>query len=703
MNGTVDDGPVVRAVQVGIESFGWVYPGFPDAGFLWPWLLSGVLLAGLIALAGIRILRWGRRFDQAAEPFPTPEWRFPAKVAAVLLPVLVWRTFFEAPSMMEAPNLYFGEMRWWDVFKLNVSYQHFPLHNLLLKTMANCGGGLHAFRTISVLAHLASLLPFYEVTRRLFPGRAAKWATILFAASPMAMYYAGMVESYAIVRLLVVAVLWLLLVKEERPGTRITPLVAIIVAGSYTHQYFLLFLVAILAALLWKAPSAPHRRYARVIGWVLVLTSPLVIFELTTLPIVRQWAPSVLANRFHRPAWQSPWMDSVHDMVSISSFQVGMWNEEVIKPLGLVILGLVAAAGAHAARYCRIPWIVFSGWILAGVAFAFGVFYHYSFTEWMGGWYPLYRHNTILTPFVALAFGYLLHRAWQRALPGRVATVLLAIVAALQVASAGRSLVVHAHADVGPAWDLVRERIQDGDALANTPWVFPTLATIRPDSVPFGGNFWNNRWFYNPGKGWVQSIFNPVDVRPELMGNILAVRRVWDFRTAYKTLGLVPDTGDFGSENFDRKFSEWKVIEHHSFDNLELRLLQAPPAPKFDGEVLEIGFATNSLCYLQSAVRSLPERWLPYTVHPADRLVVPLGERLVPNRLDLVNGADVTSIGLSLPDVLPLDDNSMSLKIARFDFGYVIPIGLLAPGPLDSVRVRYGPGDEPEVCASSPR
>lgn len=703
MNGTVDDGPVVRAVQVGIESLGSEYPGFPDAEFLWPWLLSGFTLACLIALAGVLILRWGRRFEQAAEPFPMPEWRFPAQVAAVLLPVLVWRTYFEAPSMMEAPNLYFGEMKWWDVFKLNVSYQHFPLHNLLLKTIATCGGGLHAFRAISVAAHLMSLLPFFEITRRLFPARAAKWATVLFAASPMAMYYAGMVESYAIIRLLVVAVLWLLLVKEERPGTRITPLVAVMVAGSYTHQYFLIFLVAMLAALLWKAPSSPHRRYARVIGWVLVLTSPLVIFELMTLPIVRQWAPSVLANRFHRPAWQSPWMDSVDDLVSISSFQVGMWTEEVIKPLGFVILGLVVAAGAHATRHCRIHWIAFSGWILAGLAFAFGVFYHHSFTHWMGGWYPLYRHNTILTPFVALAFGHLLHWAWSRPLPGKVATVLLAIVSAMQLASAGRSLVVHAHADVGPAWDLVRARIQDGDALANTPWVFPTLATIRPDSVPLGGNFWNNRWFFSPEKGWVLSIFNPVDVRPELMGNVLAVRRVWDFRTAYKTLGLVSDTGDFGSENFDRKFAEWTVVERHSFDMLELRLLQAPAAPKFDGDVLEIGFATNSLCYLQSAVRPLADRRIPYPVDPADRLVVPLGERHVPTRLDLVNGAEVTSIRLSLPDALPPDDPSISVKIARFDFGYVIPLGLFAPRPLDSVKVRYGPGDEPEEDANSPR
>jgi len=141
-----------------------------------------------------------------------------------------------------------------------------PLYYLLLNAWTRVtGSGDAALRLFSVAWALACI-PLLAATGRRLAGRpGAVSASVLFALSPMAVYYSTEGRMYSMLWCVVLAFVWLSTELRRRPGVATLRVlwIAASVAGLLTH-YFFLFVWATVVGFLLVRPGRLQRRYVAI-------------------------------------------------------------------------------------------------------------------------------------------------------------------------------------------------------------------------------------------------------------------------------------------------------------------------------------------------------------------------------------------------------------------------------------------------------
>ena len=220
-----------------------------------------------------------------------------------------------------------------------------PLYYLLLYGWTLIFGTTDvAVRSFSIACSLACLPLIMAIGQRLAGRRAAIVACVLFAASPLGIYYSTEARMYSLLWLCVLAIVWSSLRLQEY-GTNIGMFLFWILAsaaGFLTHYFFIFPWLAIIGYLLIKP-----RKFGRLhLLGCLVLAAALIIPWYIKLPesldnwrITKDWLK-----------WRPPdftLLGAMRDIVFqfFSGHERHLWNARRIPKLGALLLFAAAVVG----------------------------------------------------------------------------------------------------------------------------------------------------------------------------------------------------------------------------------------------------------------------------------------------------------------------------------------------------------------------
>jgi uncharacterized membrane protein YbhN (UPF0104 family) len=442
-------------------------PRLPLLRFSW--------LPGL--LADRRLLPVGRRVRRPI----TPARRDALFLAALLVGGLALRLVLARRSLWLDETITYAQVARspGEIVKLQLAGVHPPLYHLQAGlTVSLLGSSELALRTPSIAWSLVGVVAVWWWARAALSRRAARWAALLAAIAPFAVWYGSEARMYAQVFALVAlagALAWRLL---ERGGwLRATALALTMCALAYTHYFGALFAAALgLVAAVLAATRADLRKRA------LAVLACLALAALSLVP----WVLVAFLGRdatSQLPPYNRP--DPFAVIIAIVELVGGFHDYRAVGlaaatwPLALLAL-LVAVP-----RLARVPVSVGALMTLVLLPVALLVA-----ASWLGP-HSVFdpRYLTVIAPPLFLLIGALLARV-ERALPGGVRATAAAVCAGLFVALS----LIQGHDRGNPRLFQLREALRaaarataPGDALALVPQFQvtklrydPVLAYYRP-------------------------------------------------------------------------------------------------------------------------------------------------------------------------------------------------------------------------------
>jgi mannosyltransferase len=335
-----------------------------------------------------------------------------------------------------------------------------PLYYFLLHLWTDVfGTSNYAVRSLSAVLSVATLPAIWFAGRRIAGERGAWIAVLVMASSPFAVLFGSEARMYSLVMLLVT--LGYLAVRRllERPSLGRQAVVALLAGLLLYTQYWALYLVAVVGALLvwqaWRGPDPAQRHAAR--SGVVALAAGVVMF----LP----WVPTFLYQSEHTG---TPWGDPIFITASfafaIRDFAGGEHSEAYALLVVLIALTIVAVFGRAIDRYrveldvrtrpgVRGEAVVWVATLLLGGALAFvtnGTF---------AG-----RYASVLYPLFVLVVVY----GITVFADPRVRAILLAVVVIFGLGSASR-VVVGDKTQAAQVADVIRARARPGDVVLYCP------------------------------------------------------------------------------------------------------------------------------------------------------------------------------------------------------------------------------------------
>ncbi len=222
-----------------------------------------------------------------------------------------------------------------------------PLYYFMLHVWTGVFGSSNfAVRSLSGILSVAALVPMWFAGRRI-AGRSGAWiAVLVMASSPFAIQFGTEARMYSLVMLLVV--LGYLAVRRllERPSLGRQTVVALITGLLLYTQYWSLYLVAVVGALMvWQAWRGrdPDQRHAAWSGIVAIVAG-----VITFLP----WLPTFLYQSKHTG---TPWGDPIFVTASfafaVRDFAGGEHSEAYALLVVLLAVTVVAVFGITIDRY----------------------------------------------------------------------------------------------------------------------------------------------------------------------------------------------------------------------------------------------------------------------------------------------------------------------------------------------------------------
>lgn len=119
-----------------------------------------------------------------------------------------------------------------------------PFYYLILHFWMIVSGRIDEYlRILSLLPHLASVYIAYDFAKKLFPKKFAVFVALFTMFNPMLVYYAFEIRMYSFYAFFAFAVLYFFYIKNWRWYTIFA------ILGLYTHSFFLLHLISLLAFL----------------------------------------------------------------------------------------------------------------------------------------------------------------------------------------------------------------------------------------------------------------------------------------------------------------------------------------------------------------------------------------------------------------------------------------------------------------------
>src|SRR5262249_25354707 len=252
-----------------------------------------------------------------------------------------------------------------------------PLYYLLLYVWTLIlGTNDIALRLFSIVCSLACVPLLFNVARRTGGREAAFACCVLYAFSPLALYYSTEGRMYSLLWLCVLATMWASLVLQERGGRIVIYGFWIVAstAGFLTHYFFVFPWVAIVAYLLLAPGKIARARLAVCVVLIAVLILPWYINLPASLEgwrITKDWlkwqprgfnrltASGNLALQFfywHNKVWSQP---VIFEVTALILF-------------GVILVTMVWRLGIHIFDGRRLLlWLVFAGACMGPLVFDF--------------------------------------------------------------------------------------------------------------------------------------------------------------------------------------------------------------------------------------------------------------------------------------------------------------------------------------------
>jgi hypothetical protein len=335
-----------------------------------------------------------------------------------------------------------------------------PLYYFMLHVWTGVFGTSNfAVRSLSGLLSVAALLPMWFAGRRI-AGRAGAWiAVLVMASSPFAIQFGTEARMYPLVMLLVA--LGYLAVRRllERPTLGRQAAVAVLTGLLLYTQYWSLYLLAVVGALLvwqaWRSRDADQRRAA--LSGIVALVAGAITF----LP----WVPTFLYQSAHTGTpWGDPVLPTASFAFAVRDFAGGEHSEAYALLVVLLALTIVAVFGRSIDPYrieldvrthsgVRVEALVWVSALLLGGAASF-----------VAGSAFAGRYASVVFPLFVLVVAYGITVFTDV----RVRVILLAVVVAVGLASGSRN-VFDNRTQAGQVADVIRARAKPGDVVLYCP------------------------------------------------------------------------------------------------------------------------------------------------------------------------------------------------------------------------------------------
>ncbi|MDQ6852734.1 MAG: glycosyltransferase family 39 protein [Actinomycetota bacterium] len=335
-----------------------------------------------------------------------------------------------------------------------------PLYYFLLHLWTDVfGTGNYAVRSLSAVISVATLPAIWFAGRRIAGPRGAWIAVLVLASSPFGIGFGSEARMYSLVMLLVT--LGYLATRRllERPSLGRQAVVALVTGLLLYTQYWALYLVAVVGALLvWQAwrGGDPAKRHAARAG-VVALAAGVITF----LP----WVPTFLYQSQHTG---TPWGDPIFITASFAfalrDFAGGEHSEAYAVLVVLIMLTIVAVFGRAMDRYrieldvrtrpgARTEALIWAATLVLGGVLAFltrGTF---------AG-----RYASVLFPLFVLVVVYGITVFADK----RVQAIILAVLVVFDLGSASRS-VFDDRTQAAQVADVIKARARPGDVVLYCP------------------------------------------------------------------------------------------------------------------------------------------------------------------------------------------------------------------------------------------
>ena len=324
-----------------------------------------------------------------------------------------------------------------------------PLYYLLLNWWTRVAGSSDvALRLFSLLAATLAL-PFIWLIGNELVGRRVAWsATLLYAFSPVSVFYSVEGRMYSLVWLLASALAWLSLRLRQRGAQPLlaTGWMLVAVGGMLTHYFFLFAWASMILWLLWR-PGKLSR-------WAIVLMA--VVVTLTLLPwyvhvpaSLSGWRVSGrwLAEPLHWPGAVTRPFELAWSLLAGGSFWGGSPTVDLGLAVGYLALAIWIMSRGLLARVFAEDLMLLWCWVGVSVLGLVG--------------FDLVRHTSAsLVPryiLAALPAAMLLAAVGMEQLPGKLHTVFLSFV--LLAWTAGLRPIIFDRARPGAAYPALAARL----------------------------------------------------------------------------------------------------------------------------------------------------------------------------------------------------------------------------------------------------
>jgi mannosyltransferase len=225
--------------------------------------------------------RASRVFESARWVAEHPAWAIIPLGMALVAAAGLYRLGSKSLWLDEAFALALARHSWAGVWSISWGPQvagNMLLYQLLQHPWLALGSSEAAFRSLSVVFAVATVPPFYLLTRRLFGSGAAAASILLLALNAFFVQYAQEARAYSLVLFLVVVSSTLLLRAIDRPTSgRWLAYVLSAVLALYSHYFAALIILAHFVSLLARRPAVPKRVMVVVFGSIAVAAVPLLV------------------------------------------------------------------------------------------------------------------------------------------------------------------------------------------------------------------------------------------------------------------------------------------------------------------------------------------------------------------------------------------------------------------------------------------
>ncbi len=670
-------------------------PFVPDFREIIIFLCVGLVVATVIFLAGRHIVRYGLAYqDKNRTSFPVIYWLYPSIIGIAAFFII--HPFINVESIHNMEDLYIGYPRGTGLLVLlfhDMIYNHLPFFRLAVSLLSLYSDDIIAIRTMSLIVHCATVVPFYNLARSLYGRRAAWLSAILFTLAPLTLYYSKVALPYSWLRFFSTLFIWLFFVRLRDSRASHWPLIAAGVLGCYVHQFFFLIVAGSFVTLVITSDSREERvrrirNFASVYGYMMIFASPLAVMQIllisTNMTLLASGVTTLIGLV---PYAVNPSLAALRDAVAFPGMFFVLSSARSSFIAGIVVIVIAAVAFSFRSNR-KSPLFIMTACVTA-LYLVLTLFYHnVVFSGGMKGWIPMWRHGLEIAPLLFLLAAGLMKQAFSSG-KGKFVYVLFGMIFLVQSASAARILKGPNVPDARGAAKHVMSHVRDGDAVISLPSPIVLSSTFDYYFFPRETDVGEYpRWIALKENTSILADCSDEFVTYKSLSQVLFIRRIWKLEFDSRYFGIFPEFAKNRIGNFDTAFNNWRVVGEKRLPFVTLRLMEAPPPAFPTGDTLIIEAGVNDLRFVRGTKESV-------FISSESRTITGDGELVIPTAVDRNIEKVELLYGNSVKKTVDISPRN-SRVYASFEKGglYLISLKTAEGIEYDTIKVSFVPAKQ---------